>query len=479
MIHVRVRVQRRRGEPQAFGAPRNRREVDRLDVDAVPGYQFVARLLAGERITHQHGHDMGLRRHHRNAGFGQTPFEGRRPLLVAFADLVVGLEVTHAGERARGDRRRHRRRENEAGSVGADEIAHRRGAGNVAADHAERLGQRSLDHADAVHLAVAFGDTGAARPVHADRMDLVEEGHRAVLVGNVADLANRRDVAVHGIDRLEGDQLGARRIGAGEHTVQVADVVVPEDFLFGLRVDDPFDHRIVVLGVGDHQAVRQHPAKGAERGHVRGPAGTEKQRRLGAVKIGQFAFEQHVIVVGAGNVAGSAGAGAATVECLVHGVEHAGMLSHAQIIVGAPDGDLLLLTVHMADRPGEVADLPLEVDEDAVTAFAPQRGDTIGEKLLVVHPVFPVHNRCRVPLGRHTANVVVRASATQLFPVKTVHGRVRPESVTHAQVSSRARPKLPSISSISAAVITSGGEKAMLSPSGRTISPFASARLPR
>ena len=56
-------------------------------------------------------------------------------------------------------------------------------------------------------IAIAFGDAAAARSVHADGVDLVEMGHRAVLLGEIGDLADRGDVAIHRIDQLEGDQL--------------------------------------------------------------------------------------------------------------------------------------------------------------------------------------------------------------------------------------------------------------------------------
>jgi hypothetical protein len=44
---------------------------------------------------------------------------------------------------------------------------------------------------DAVHQPLALGNAAAARAVHADRVDLVDIGHRAVLVADVADLGDR------------------------------------------------------------------------------------------------------------------------------------------------------------------------------------------------------------------------------------------------------------------------------------------------
>ena len=47
-----------------------------------------------------------------------------------------------------------------------------------------------------------------SRPIEPDRMHFVEIGHRGILFSDVAQLADRGDVAVHRIDRLEADELG-------------------------------------------------------------------------------------------------------------------------------------------------------------------------------------------------------------------------------------------------------------------------------
>ena len=58
-------------------------------------------------------------------------------------------------------------------------------------------------------------------------------------------------------------------------------------------------------------AARQHGAERRERGLVGDVARGEDQRRFLAVEVGELALEQHVAVVGAGDVARAAGAGAA------------------------------------------------------------------------------------------------------------------------------------------------------------------------
>jgi hypothetical protein len=63
-----------------------------------------------------------------------------------------------------------------------------------------------------MHDAIALGDA-AARAVHADRMDFVDIGRWRHIFPRDADPGERRDVAVHRIKALAGDQLGP--VGAG------------------------------------------------------------------------------------------------------------------------------------------------------------------------------------------------------------------------------------------------------------------------
>src|SRR6185369_4068543 len=133
-----------------------------------------------------------------------------------------------------------------------DRIDDHRVGGNVAAHHAERLAERAFDDVDLGHHPVAFGDARAAGAVHADRVNLVEVGHGAVLLGQRHGAAHVGDVAVHGIDALEGDQLGRGRIGGGQQILEVTQVVVAEDVAFAAPSRlDAADHRIVVQRVGE------------------------------------------------------------------------------------------------------------------------------------------------------------------------------------------------------------------------------------
>ena len=249
--------------------------------------------------------------------------------------------------------------EDEAGGEAADEIAERGGAGDVAAHDAEGLAKGAFDQGDAVGEAFALGHAAATGAVHADGMDFVEVGHGTVFLGHFHNLAHRADVTVHGIDALEGDDF--RDVGGqgGELGFEVGHIVVLPDHLFGFGVADAFDHGGVVACVGQDHAVLQTAAQTGQSCPVRDITGGEKKRAFLAVQISQFRLQQQVVVVGARDVARAARTSAGALHRFAHGVDHNGVLAHAQIVVGAPNGDIAFLTVHVVGGAGELATFTL------------------------------------------------------------------------------------------------------------------------
>lgn len=65
-------------------------------------------------------------------------------------------------------------------------------------------------------------------------MDLVEIGQRLILFCQRHDLCQGSEVTVHGIQRLEGDQLWPRRIGGLQQLGEVCHIVVAEDLFSAL-----------------------------------------------------------------------------------------------------------------------------------------------------------------------------------------------------------------------------------------------------
>ena len=137
-----------------------------------------------------------------------------------------------------------------------------------------------------------------------------------------------------------------------------------------MSVADTRDHAGVDERVGEHDEPGQHLGQGGERRLVGHIAGGEQQRRLLGVEVGQLVLQPDVPVGGARDVAGAAAAGARLVQRRAHGVDHHGILALAQVVVGAPNHDLLLgPVVARAHGVGKAAPAAADVGEDAVAAL--------------------------------------------------------------------------------------------------------------
>src|SRR5713101_1496761 len=119
--------------------------------------------------------------------------------------------------------------EDEAVREAADDVDQQRGPGDIAAHHPEGLGERSLNERHTMRHAIALRDAAAAHAVKADRVDLVEIGDRAVLLGDITDRRNGRNVAVHAVDAFERDDLRALRRQRTHELIEMSNVVVAED----------------------------------------------------------------------------------------------------------------------------------------------------------------------------------------------------------------------------------------------------------
>src|SRR5713226_2988707 len=89
--------------------------------------------------------------------------------------------------------------------------------------------------------------------------------------------------------------------------------------------------------------------------------------------------------MGAGDVAGAAGAGTDPGRGLDHGADHFRVLAHAEIVVRAPDHDVALALRRVPDRMREPARDPLEVGENPVAPLITQAVEGGREELAVIH----------------------------------------------------------------------------------------------
>src|SRR6185312_2096728 len=108
------------------------------------------------------------------------------------------------------------------------------------------------------------------------------------------------------------------------------------------------------------------------------------------MQVGELALKLDQRMVGAGNVAGAAGAGAHASGSLHHGADDLRMLRHAEIVVGAPDHDIARTLRGVPHSVGETSGNAFEVGEDAIAALIAQSGEGGREKTVVIHAIWLV-----------------------------------------------------------------------------------------
>ena len=144
----------------------------------------------------------------------------------------VIFDEAEGGERAGDERRGHGVAEQIRPAPLAEQLDDLpAAAGEAARRAAERLAERAGDHVDAAppsHHAALLVRPAAGFADEARRVAVVDHDQRLVLVGEVADFAELRDVAVHAEHAVGGDHLvlRSRRVGFLQLRLQVAHVVV-------------------------------------------------------------------------------------------------------------------------------------------------------------------------------------------------------------------------------------------------------------
>ena len=95
----------------------------------------------------------------------------------------------------------------------------------------------------------------------------------------------------------------------------------------------------MVQFIRQDKAIGQQFAEGGNGRLVGNIAGRKHQSRFFVVQIGQFALQFHNQMVRAGNIARAACASAHIVNGAFHGIHNVFILTDAEIIIGAPNGN--------------------------------------------------------------------------------------------------------------------------------------------
>ena len=190
------------------------------------------------------------------------------------------LDQVERGEARRDDGRCEAVREEVGPRALAQQLDDLAAAGDVsAARAADRLAERAGHDVDTVGHAPMLGRPAAARPDDADGVGVVDHDEGVVAVGEVADLVELREVAVHREDAVGRDQAAARAGGFHEPRLELVHVAVREPKALSLAQPDPVDDRGVVQRVGDHGVLVGEQR--LEEASVRVEAGGEEDRVLG------------------------------------------------------------------------------------------------------------------------------------------------------------------------------------------------------
>ncbi len=165
----------------------------------------------------------------------------------------------------------------------------------------------------------------------------------------------------------------------------MSEIVVPPNPLRTATLPDAFDHRRMVLLVGEDDGALQEFDEGRKRGFVRNIARGKEQRGFLAVKIGQLFLKLDVEVRGARNIARAARAGADLVDGFVHCLQHGGMLPHAKVIVRAPyryRARTFRLVMHGL---WEIPPAAQDIGKNPVPSLCRQSIQCVRENAIIVH----------------------------------------------------------------------------------------------
>lgn len=159
-----------------------------------------------------------------------------------------------------------------------------------------------------------LGDTGTIRSVHPDSVDFVEESDSTVLVGQVADLLDRRNTSAHRVNTLKRNELGRFLWQSSEFRLEVNHVVVLEDDLLSAGVTDSLNHRGVVERIGKDDTTGEFRSDGGETSIVGHVARREDKCGRLAVESRKLVFKRKVDGTVSSDVTGSSSPSAILVK---------------------------------------------------------------------------------------------------------------------------------------------------------------------
>ncbi len=271
------------------------------------------------------------------------------PLVQPGDAFRLRFEQPERGQRGRGVRRRNAHAVNEAGGRVLEILDDGLAAGDVAAATAERLAQRPHPQVDVVGVDVeVFADAAPVRAEHADGMGLVDHQEGLVLLLDLDELRQVRDVAVHAVDAFDGDQHAA--VFAAQVGQQLVDRRAnryagrPPP---GAGENAALDDAVMRQGVVQDQIAGAEQV--ADRSFVGRMAADVDDGIFGADEFGNCPLQFAMHGLFARNQPAGRDAGSVTVDGVLGGLGHHRIARHADVVV-AGEVDQLAAVDHASCR---------------------------------------------------------------------------------------------------------------------------------
>ena len=249
-------------------------------------------------------------------------------------ELVGFLEHLEHLEAGADDHRREGVGEEVRAGTLAEEVDDLLAAGRESADGtAEGFAEGAREDVDAAVAVELLGDSVARLADDTGAVAFVDHHEGVILLGEIADLVHRGDVAVHGEDAVGGDDAETAAPGFLQLGFEIGHVSVGIAEALGLAEADTVDDGGVVQRVGDDGVIGteqrlEDTAVGIEAGGIEdGVVGME------VLRDGLFQFA--VTVLGAADEADGGHAVATFVHGLLRGFDQARIVGQAEVVVGA------------------------------------------------------------------------------------------------------------------------------------------------
>ena len=239
--------------------------------------------------------------------------------------------------------RRVRGREEEGAGAVVEEVDQIARTADVAAERSDRFRESTDLNVDAPVTMKMIHCPAAVASQDARRMGIIDHHDGAVLFGEIAELIDRADVAVH-----REDAVGDKELASGvicdflEQLFGVRGVFVAEDLDLGAGEAGTVDDAGVVELVGEDEVL--FAEDGGDRAGVGGESGLKDDAGLDIFEGRDLFFELHVDLHGARDGADGSGADTVALVAWMAASRSLGWAA-AEIVVGGEVDDLLAVVV--------------------------------------------------------------------------------------------------------------------------------------